>query len=128
MRTGAKYLRKRLVGPSMLNYYPREVSIAKLWHCLDNNRQFSYRDALHDFAGGKYASQEWKVPEWVKEMYSKKAELRAAWKQLERSGEAVGLLKGVGEKGGEEGLKEWVELMRYVLKKGSEAPGAAARL
>lgn len=30
IRTGAKYLRARLRGPSMLNYYPMEISIAKL--------------------------------------------------------------------------------------------------
>lgn len=83
-----------------------EVTIAKLWHCLDNDRQFAYRDALHDFVGGKYALQEWKVPEWVKEMYGKKTELRATWKQLEKSGEAMELVKGVGAKPGEEGVQE----------------------
>ena len=30
VRTGAKYLRARLRGPSMLQYYPPEVSIAQL--------------------------------------------------------------------------------------------------
>ena len=50
MRTGAKYLRKRLVGPSMLNYYPREVSIAKLnswnpgWDLVDLKEQQRVQD------------------------------------------------------------------------------------
>lgn len=92
-----------------------EIHIAKLWHCLDNDRQFQYRDTLHKFVGGKYASQEWKVPEWVKEMYGKKFELRAAWKEAERRGDAQDLVKGVGEKEGEEGVQEWVDLMRKVL-------------
>ncbi|KAG6852455.1 hypothetical protein C0991_011806 [Blastosporella zonata] len=30
MRTGAKYLRARLRGPSMVDYYPPVISIAKL--------------------------------------------------------------------------------------------------
>ncbi|ETW85077.1 hypothetical protein HETIRDRAFT_18624, partial [Heterobasidion irregulare TC 32-1] len=50
MRTGAKYLRKRLVGPSMLNYYPREVSIAQLnswnpgWDLVDLKEQQRVQD------------------------------------------------------------------------------------
>src|SRR5882762_7272885 len=30
VRTGAKYLRARLRGPSMVKYYPEEISISKL--------------------------------------------------------------------------------------------------
>jgi len=30
MRTGAKYLRARLRGPSMVRYYPEEVNFAKI--------------------------------------------------------------------------------------------------
>ena len=30
MRTGAKYLRARLRGPSMIKYYPEQLSIAKI--------------------------------------------------------------------------------------------------
>jgi len=28
IRTGAKYLRKRLVGPSMVKYYPEDINLA----------------------------------------------------------------------------------------------------
>lgn len=45
VRTGAKYLRARLRGPSMLNYYPPEISIARLkkenpeWKLLDMSEE-----------------------------------------------------------------------------------------
>jgi small subunit ribosomal protein S33 len=29
IRTGAKYLRRRLIGPSLLKYYPEELDIAQ---------------------------------------------------------------------------------------------------
>lgn len=38
VRTGAKYLRARLRGPSMVQYYPKEVSLAKL--AADPRRDF----------------------------------------------------------------------------------------
>ncbi|KAI0314897.1 mitochondrial ribosomal subunit S27-domain-containing protein, partial [Amylostereum chailletii] len=44
MRTGAKYLRRRLQGPSMVNYYPKNLTIATL------NRQLAPEDRLVDRA------------------------------------------------------------------------------
>lgn len=105
-----------------------EVAIAKRWHNVEDDIQFAYRDALFEFVGGRYASEEWKVPKWVREIYSRKWDLRAAWKQIEQKGEADKLVRGIGEKGGEEGLQEWVELMRNILKKLDEGNETAARL
>ncbi|KAK7678314.1 hypothetical protein QCA50_018662 [Cerrena zonata] len=97
--------------------YPKDLAIAKLWHMLDNDAQFEYRDMLHRFAGGDYLKNEWMVPSWVKEMYEKKFIIRAAWKELERRGEASDWVRGVGEgKSGKSGTEEWVDLMRRVLR------------
>lgn len=97
--------------------YPKDLAIAKLWHMLEDDAQFEYRNMLHKFAGGEYANQGWSVPSWVREMYDKKFVLRAAWKELEKRGEAVDWVRGVGEgKSGKSGMEEWVDLMRRVLK------------
>ena len=96
--------------------YPKDLAVAKLWHMLDNDAQFEYRDALHKFVGGVHASEDCKVPSWVKEMYDKKFVIRAAWKELEKRGEAADWVRGVGEgKSGKSVTDEWVDLMRRVL-------------
>ncbi|KAI0045788.1 hypothetical protein FA95DRAFT_1607440 [Auriscalpium vulgare] len=49
-RTGAKYLRRRLQGPSMLKYYPLEASFAALnranpeWKLIDQDEQQRLQD------------------------------------------------------------------------------------
>lgn len=94
-------------------------TIAKVWHMLEEERQFEYRDALHAFAGPPYDGEEWKVPGWVKEFYPLKFVLRQAWKDLEASGEAERWLEGVGEGG----VNEWVGFMRKVLKWAEKGTG-----
>ncbi|KAI0062153.1 hypothetical protein BV25DRAFT_1916427 [Artomyces pyxidatus] len=50
MRTGAKYLRRRLQGPSMMQYYPLEVDFAALnranpgWNLIDRDEQQRLQD------------------------------------------------------------------------------------
>lgn len=95
------------------------LAIARLWHKMEGE-QFAYRDELHRFAGGEYAGPEWRVPDWVLEIWEHKVELRAEWKELVRIGEAEKWVEGVGRSGGEEGVQEWVELVRRVLRRSEE--------
>ena len=93
-----------------------EAAIARAWHKLEVG-QFRYRDELHAFAGGEYAGPEWKVKDWELEIWGYRASLRGEWKELVRLGEAEKWVEGVGNKGGEEGVQEWVELMRRVVRR-----------
>ncbi|KZT18827.1 hypothetical protein NEOLEDRAFT_1183948 [Neolentinus lepideus HHB14362 ss-1] len=62
-RTGAKYLRKRLRGPSMMKYYPpyQQLSLAKLmkdypeWDIVDEEEQIRLRDVEDRKKRGKGA-------------------------------------------------------------------------
>ncbi|KAI0078356.1 FAD/NAD(P)-binding domain-containing protein [Panus rudis PR-1116 ss-1] len=113
----SRYEEIRASIPPMYPYDP-DVAVAKLWHMLDEHRQFDYRDALHEFVGGEYAKPEWKVPGWVKDMYKNKGVLRAEWKDIDKSGEAEEWVRGVGE--GENPKQEWVALMYKVLERAVE--------
>ncbi|KAI0344976.1 hypothetical protein BDW22DRAFT_983833 [Trametopsis cervina] len=60
MRTGAKYLRARLVGPSMVNYYPETLTVAQLrastnykWNLLDEAEVERLEDIEYRKARGK---------------------------------------------------------------------------
>ena len=79
------------------------------WHKLPGSRQFSYRRELLELAG---AGKQWDPEDWVEEMYCVKAELRKAWVEIERSGQADEWVQGIGEGG----RHEWVSLMRRLLK------------
>ncbi|GJE85470.1 FAD/NAD(P)-binding domain-containing protein [Phanerochaete sordida] len=96
-----------------------EVAIARAWHKMEEE-QFPYLDSLHQFVGGEYAGPQWKVPDWVLEIWYQKVTLRAEWKELVRIGEAEKWVEGVGKSGGEEGTKEWLELMRRVIKRAEQ--------
>lgn len=50
IRTGAKYLRKRLVGPSMLNYYPPTISLKSVSRALYG-------------PGGPHEGETWQAPD-----------------------------------------------------------------
>jgi len=60
------------------------------------------------------------VPQWVRDMYGKKGVSRKEWRELERIGEAESWVRGVGESGGEDGAKEWVDMMWRLVKKAEE--------
>jgi hypothetical protein len=96
-----------------------ELAIARAWHKMEYE-QFKYRDELHRFAGGEYTRPEWMVKDWELEMWRHKVTLRAEWKELVRIGEAEKWVEGVGESGGEEGVQEWVELTRRIVKRAEE--------
>ena len=96
-----------------------ELAIARAWHKMEIE-QFAYRDALHRFVGGEYATQEWMVPDWVLEIWHQKLTLRAEWKELVRIGEAEKWAEGVGRSGGEEGIQEWVVMMRRVIQRAEQ--------
>lgn len=81
---------------------------ARIWHVLDNDAQFDYREGLWRLAGENTT-----VPEWTRKFYEVKFVLRDEWKDLVRTGEADSWVEGVG-KGG---IDEWVELMHRVLRR-----------
>jgi len=112
----SRYEDIRARQPSSLPPASLPFAIAKVWHLLEEEHQFNYRDALHAFVGPPYDSQEWKVPLWVKEFYPAKVILRQEWRRLEENGEAEEWVKGVGEGG----LHEWVDLMRRLVKRAQE--------
>ncbi|KAM5533382.1 hypothetical protein V8D89_012932 [Ganoderma adspersum] len=100
---------------------PVELAIARAWHRFDGHEQFAYRDALHAFAGFPDESDRaHRVAGWEVEMYDAKGVLREEWRDLERLGEADEWVRGVGTGEGEEGTREWVELMRRLLRRAEE--------
>ncbi|KII89429.1 hypothetical protein PLICRDRAFT_175606 [Plicaturopsis crispa FD-325 SS-3] len=44
-RTGAKYLRARLRGPSMVKYYPEEVNVAKMKRMFKDAGLIDFKEA-----------------------------------------------------------------------------------
>lgn len=96
-----------------------ELAIARLWHKMEIE-QFPYRDALHQFAGGEYAKPEWRVPDWVLEIWHHKVTLRAEWKELVKIGEAEKWVEGVGKSGGEAGTQEWLAVMRRIIQRAEQ--------
>ncbi len=101
-----------------------ERVIARAWHKLEGEEQFQYQDELHKYVGGEYAGPEWKVPDWYREVWEYKFKLRDEWKELVRIGEAERWVQGVGEAGGAEGTKEWLELMRRVIRRAEDRQAA----
>jgi hypothetical protein len=92
-------------------------AIMKEWHRFEPLEQFEYRKALCEFVFGSQGEKRWDVKEWEKEMYLNKDVLRKAWVELEKQGEAVAWVGGVGEEEGEKGRMEWVGVMKRMLAK-----------
>ncbi|THV07807.1 FAD/NAD(P)-binding domain-containing protein [Dendrothele bispora CBS 962.96] len=95
---------KQLCGEGMW----LSVDLAKDWHRPTEPESFVYRDGLNEFAGVKY-----RVPEWEKDMWKWKIELRSEWRKLEENGESEQLVNGVGSNSRE----GWVKLMYDVLER-----------
>lgn len=89
-------------------YGDSQLAIAKAWHTIED-KQFDYRDEMYEFAGGKPRVI---AADWEKEMYAERRALRAAWRDLEKAGQADEWVKGVGEGG----THEWVDMMQRLLK------------
>lgn len=97
-----------------------ELAIARLWHKLEDEEQFDYADELHQFVGGEYAGEKWKMPQWIRASYNHKITLRGEWKDLVARGEAEQWVKGIGEAGGEAGEAQWVDLMRRLVERAKQ--------
>ncbi|KAI0091746.1 hypothetical protein BDY19DRAFT_932010 [Irpex rosettiformis] len=91
--------------------------IARVWHKLDEQEQFNYEDELLDFIGEPFSEWNEKVPKWLREIYPRKVALRAEWRDIVSRGEGKAWVKGVGEAGGEVGLRQWVDLMFKLLER-----------
>jgi hypothetical protein len=92
------------------------AKIATLWHIMpEKDMQFDYRAHLCTLAGDDKQSVERLVPDWQRRIYKASAKLRTVWKDLEKTGEAAEIVRGVGEGEGEKAEDEWVELMDRLL-------------
>ncbi|KAI0088233.1 FAD/NAD(P)-binding domain-containing protein [Irpex rosettiformis] len=87
------------------------------WHKLDEQEQFNYEDELLDLIGERFNEWSEKVPEWVREIYPRKVVMRTEWRDIVSQGEGEAWVKGVGEAGGEAGLKQWIDLMRRLVER-----------
>ena len=86
------------------------VHIAKAWTCFGSLGQFEYRTQLNAFAG-----KNWTAPEWEIECWENRGLIRRVWKAIEQSGKAEEWMKGVGANG----LEDWIELCRVLIKQGT---------
>lgn len=95
------------------------VAITTAWHRFEPLEQYAYREYLDEFSASSWSGSGYgKVGEWEREMYLNRVVLREVWVELERRGEAGEWVRGVGEgdREGEEGKKEWVEVLRKMLR------------
>jgi len=83
------------------------LRISKRWSSLAELEPFEYRAQLEAFSG-----ENWAVPDWEIECWKNKKMLRREWRAIEQSGKAEEWLKGVGTNG----LEDWVELCRRLIK------------
>ncbi|KAG8730836.1 hypothetical protein FRC11_005665, partial [Ceratobasidium sp. 423] len=66
----------------LIEVYKSPEQVAKFWHILDGDAQFSLREELWHLAGENRT-----CPEWSSEIYEAKFVLRDEWKDLVRTGE-----------------------------------------
>ncbi|KAI0064339.1 FAD/NAD(P)-binding domain-containing protein [Artomyces pyxidatus] len=97
------------------------LRIAKAWFRFAQHEPFEYRAELNAFAR---PGETWSAPEWEVELWDRKVALRSEWKEAERSGEAAALVKGVGENG----VQDWVDLCRKLIKRYDERNGEKTKL
>lgn len=86
--------------------------IAKRWSRYATLEPFEYRAQLYAFVG-----ENWTVPDWELECWKNKHVIHREWRAIEESGEAEEWLKGAGTNG----LEDWIELCRRLIKQ-SEVP------
>lgn len=99
---------------------PFSESISHLWFRFGQHETFDYRKELRVFAE---PSSTWEPYSWELELWDRRDSIRAEWKELVKQGEADKWVEGVGEKGGEEGMLEWVEVCRKLIKRYDERVG-----
>ena len=99
--------------------YPTDkVAFARAWHNLNDAEQLQYRQNMHRCTQSERISDDFgMVPGWVHEVFENKAVLRKEWQRLVKHGEASKWVQGVGEAGGEEGVQQWVDLMRRIVER-----------
>ena len=93
----------------------RDASVIwKSWHKFTDMEQFGYRDELYRFASSSSdpSTPPIIVRDWEREAYARRDSLRELWVELERSGKADDFVRGVGENG----IQEWVDLMRKMMR------------
>ena len=86
--------------------------IAKAWFCFGVLEPFEYRTQLNAFSG-----KNWTAPEWEIECWKNRGLILSEWKTIKQSGKAEEWMKGVGTNG----LEDWIELCRALIKQGTSA-------
>ncbi|KAI9458969.1 hypothetical protein F5148DRAFT_1219714 [Russula earlei] len=84
------------------------LHIAHAWFRFALLEPFEYRAQLKAFLG-----KDWRAPDWEIELWKHKFVLQREWQEIEESGKAEEWLKGVGVNG----LEDWVELCRRLIKR-----------
>ena len=99
-----------------------ELQVAKRYHAFEPQDQFQYRDKLYNLVYGddEDTLKKYLTPDWHERMYLNTSILRAEWEEMERTGEAEGFVKGVGEGSRD----EWEELMYKLLERALEKRGS----
>lgn len=106
----ARYQKLRTMHPT------DDVAFARAWHNLNDAEQLQYRNDMHHCTQDMQISAEFgMVPVWVHEVFENKVVLRKEWQELVKRGEASKWVQGVGEAGGEEGVQQWLDLMRRIV-------------
>jgi hypothetical protein len=90
------------------------VHIAKAWSCFGPLEQFEYRTQLNAFSG-----KDWTAPEWEIDFWENRSLIRREWKTIEQSGKAEEWMKGVGTNG----MEDWIEQCRVLIKQGRSLKG-----
>ena len=85
--------------------------VIKEWIFFSLWEGFDYRTELSKFVNPQAP---WTVPDWEAWMWERKGELRSAWLEIERRGEAAKRLKGVGHNG----VGDWFAFCRQLLQGG----------
>jgi hypothetical protein len=96
-----------------------ESQVAKRYFTFGTPEQIHYRDELYILAyrDDEETLKKYITPDWHETMFINNPLLRAEWQEMERTGEAEGFVKRVGEASREEWEKLMYKLLERVLEK-----------
>ncbi|KAG8756545.1 hypothetical protein FRC12_010540 [Ceratobasidium sp. 428] len=89
-------------------YDDSAVSVAQEWHRFNEETAYDYVDLIW-----RKALDSQRIPTWKREIMPQRYTMRAEWHDLERLGLSKAWVDGVGK----DGIQEWIELMRRVVRR-----------
>ncbi|KAG9078793.1 hypothetical protein FS749_009145 [Ceratobasidium sp. UAMH 11750] len=87
------------------------LNVARAWHRFKVDTAYDFVDLLWN-----KAQDSQRIPGWKRELMPQSIVIRTEWRELERLGLSKAWVDGVG-KGG---IRDWIELMRRVVKRAEE--------